>query len=87
MIHKTLGDRLKYCLEKRGITQKDFADRMNVMEMTVSKWINGKSQPRADYIVVMCRKLGVSADWLLGMTGRFESAMEKAKENDNASDG
>jgi len=67
MIYKTLGDRLKYCLEKRGMSQREFAARINTTEATVSRWIYGTRQPKADAIVVICQKLGISSDWLLGL--------------------
>ena len=61
------GLRLHLVLDKHNMSQKEFADLVNVTEMTASKWVNGQSQPRIDYLVVICRRLGVSADWLLGL--------------------
>lgn len=68
MIYKTIGDRLKYSLEIRKLTQKEFAQRINVTESAISRYINDERVPRADTLVSICRELGVSADWLLGMT-------------------
>lgn len=60
---------MRICIDRRGMSQKDLADLLNVTEVTVSRWINGTRQPKADYIVVICLRLGISADWLLGMLG------------------
>jgi len=70
MIHRTLGDRLKYSLEIRHIQQRDFAKRLGITEATMSRYINDQRLPRADTIVDICNELGVSADWLLGMIER-----------------
>ncbi len=67
MIYKTLGDRLKLSLKIRKMTQKEFAERLDMTEPTISRYIKGTRQPNADTIVAICRVLGISADWLLGM--------------------
>lgn len=67
MTHKTIGDRLKYSLEIRKMTQREFAERLDMTEPTISRYIKGTRQPNADTIIAICRVLGVSADWLLGM--------------------
>ena len=69
MIHKSFGNRLKKCLELRNMKQKEFAKKLGVTECSISRYINDERQPKADMIVNMCRVLGVSADWLLGMIG------------------
>ena len=38
------GKTVKELREKRNITQKDLADRINVSDKTVSKWETGVSQ-------------------------------------------
>ena len=68
MIYETIGDRLKYSLNIRKLTQKEFAQRINITESAMSRYISDERVPRADTIVSICRSLGVSADWLLGMT-------------------
>lgn len=35
---------LKSYLRKHGLTQKEFAEIMKVTEITVSRWVNGKSR-------------------------------------------
>ena len=69
MIHQTLGDRLKYSLEIRNMKQTEFAEKIGVTATTVHRYINDERIPNADAVIQMCRVLGVSADWLLGMLG------------------
>lgn len=69
MINQTIGDRLKYSLKIRNMKQKEFAEKIGVTEVTISRYINNERQPNADMIILICRALGVSSDWLLGMLG------------------
>lgn len=67
MIPNTLGDRLKYSLELRNMTQIEFAKKIGITEAKMSRWVNNKLKPNADMIIVICRELGISSDWLLGI--------------------
>ena len=64
---ETLGERLKYSLKIRRISQKRFSAWLEISEAEMSRIINDKQQPKADMIVEICRKLGISSDWLLGL--------------------
>lgn len=68
IMHQTLGKRLEYALNSKGIKQCDFADKIGITEVTLSRYINGTRMPRADNIVLICRSLGISSDWLLGIS-------------------
>ena len=67
MMYKSLGTRLKHALDIRCISQKDFAKRIGVTECTISRYVNDERLPKADMVVVICRNLGISSDWLLGL--------------------
>ena len=67
MIHQSLGDRLRYALDIRNIKHKDFASRIGITNITLSRYINGTRVPNAYMIRDICRELGISSDWLLGM--------------------
>ena len=67
MIQQTMGDRIKLALEIRGMKQVDLAKRIGMTNVSICRYISGEREPRADAIVAICRTLGVSADWLLGM--------------------
>ena len=48
-----------------GISQKEFAQKLGVPLTSYTNWVGGTSSPKMEYIVMLCTKLGVSADWLL----------------------
>lgn len=53
-----------------GMTKRTLAERMGLHETTVGKWVLGRNQPSLDYLAKLARALGVSADWLLGLSER-----------------
>ena len=59
-------DRLKNIMLEHNITQKELAERANITEASMSKYINGSRTPRIDVIVNIANALGVSTDYLLG---------------------
>lgn len=64
---KTLGDRIRYSLEIRDMKQKELAKLIGLSEVTLSRYVNNEREPRVKSIVAICKALGISADWLLGM--------------------
>lgn len=68
MIYQTMGDRIKLALEMRNMKQKELAKRVGMTEVTISRYVTGDREPKADAIIAICNALCVSADWLLGMT-------------------
>lgn len=63
---ETFGDRLESL--RGGDSQKDFAHKLGVPLTSYTNWVCGTSSPKMEYIVMLCTKLGVSADWLLGLS-------------------
>lgn len=61
----TFGQRLD---SKRRGTQRDFAKFLGVPLTSYTNWVTGISLPKAEHLVLICSKLGVSADWLLGLS-------------------
>ncbi len=42
----TFGEKLKKLLEKKGLTQEEFAEMMGVKPPTVCRWVNDERRPR-----------------------------------------
>lgn len=59
--------RLFNSLERSGMTQKEFADRIGINQGTVSRYLSGDRIPKATLIVSMAKALGVTCDYLCGM--------------------
>lgn len=61
-----LGERLE---SKRGnATQRQFAKLLDIPLTSYTNWINGPSSPKMEHIIKICTRLGVSSDWLLGLS-------------------
>ncbi|MCR5389305.1 MAG: helix-turn-helix domain-containing protein [Lachnospiraceae bacterium] len=58
---------IKELREKKGITQKELAELMQVSFQTVSKWENGVNYPDITYIPKLADIFGVSSDIILGL--------------------
>jgi len=60
------GERLQQLRKKKGITQMQLAERLDVSFQTVSSWECGEYFPNMGKLPRLAQELGVSADYLLG---------------------
>ncbi|MBR6519061.1 MAG: helix-turn-helix transcriptional regulator [Oscillospiraceae bacterium] len=51
--------------KKRGLTQKQLADKLNLSNKTISKWESGNGSPNISNLPALAETLGVSVDELL----------------------
>lgn len=63
-----IGERLAEIRAFRGDTQAMLAEKLHVSHYTVSSWEQGKSSPKDETLVKICRMYGVSSDYLLGLS-------------------
>ena len=61
----TIRDRIFDKLAEMEMTQKEFAKRTGIPETTVSDWKKKKTNPTAEKILIICKVLDVSPEWLL----------------------
>lgn len=73
------GARLETAMHNSGRTQREFARDLGTTESVISRYINGKSFPRADTIVMMTDLLDVSADYLLGTGEQGAGFLKEAR--------
>ena len=59
-------DRLNEMLKKRGITQRELAEKIGKTETSVSRYVNGDRIPKGTVIAKMAQVLNVQTDYLLG---------------------
>lgn len=71
-------ERLLIARRRAGLSQGDLAQRARVHISDISKYERGRSVPTLARLARLCRALGVSADYLLGLSG------EAAEEEDVA---
>ena len=60
-----LGNRIRVARERKGITQEDLAERVNISPSHVSVIERGVKASRVDTLVRIANELDVSADYLL----------------------
>ena len=65
-----LGQRLRELRRERGLTQHQVADRLGVTASVVSAYEGGLRQPSYEVLIKLVRLYGVSADYLLGISGK-----------------
>ncbi|SFC94170.1 helix-turn-helix domain-containing protein [Butyrivibrio sp. YAB3001] len=61
----TISDRIFQVLEEKNISQKDFSILTGIPQSTVSDWRKKGTNPAADRIMIICKVLEVSPEWLL----------------------
>lgn len=60
-----ISERIFELLKKRGITQKEFAEKTEIAESTISDWKRRGSNPASEKILIISEVLGVSVEELL----------------------
>ena len=61
----TLGEKIKEARKTAGLSQEQFAEKMNVSRSAVAKWETDKGLPDIGNLKVMANLLHVSVDYLI----------------------
>ena len=72
-----ISERIFYLLDKKNMTQKEFAEQTEISQSTISDWKRKKTNPSADKILKICEVLSVSPYELLS-----ESSVNIDKKSD-----
>lgn len=74
MAHKdTFGERLNMVLYEQELSQADLDKRTGIGRANISRYVCNKQMPTVDSLIAICKTLGVSADWLLGLRKERET--------------
>ena len=65
-----LNVRLRNAMRAREVTVRDLSERTDRTEFAIRCWLTGARVPAADSLFAIARALGVSSDWLLGLSVR-----------------
>ena len=76
---KSLGETISYLRKKKGMTQNELAEKMNVTDKAVSKWERDLSCPDINTISKLAEVLGVSVEELL-KAKKQENEISKVKD-------
>lgn len=68
---KAFARNVRALLSSKDLTQQQFADTIGVTLTTVNGWLNRGVQPRAESLVVISDKLGVSQDDLMSSVNGY----------------
>jgi len=74
-----IGARIRKYRESRGLTQKEFAQLIDVSNSRVSNWENGINRPDADILANICRVLEVSPSELLDVKLSTDELTDKER--------
>ena len=73
--------KLSILLEENNTTQRELAEKINVTEVTISRYLSGERSPRIDIVNKIAEFFKVSVDYLLGRTDiRSTSSSEEVDE-------
>ncbi|QNM06655.1 helix-turn-helix domain-containing protein [Qiania dongpingensis] len=61
-----LSENIKAIRKSKGLSQEEFAVKLNVVRQTISKWENGLSVPDSDMLISISEVLETSVSVLLG---------------------
>jgi transcriptional regulator with XRE-family HTH domain len=75
----TLGERVLLMRRRRGLTQRELAERAGINKNTISRLEQGDMKDLGGMLVAkIATALQVSTDYLLGMTEQEESHLQHA---------
>ena len=76
----TLSEKIQLSRKKKGMSQEDLANLLNVSRQAVQKWESGASTPELNKLVEMSNAFEVSLDWLVKDVEIEESQPEHKEE-------
>lgn len=63
-----ISDRIFKKLEEINMTQKNFSEKTGIPQSTISDWRKKHTNPTAEKIMIICKVLDVTPEWLLSGT-------------------
>lgn len=71
------GDRLKKIRDERELSQSALAEMLGFGQNQIYRYETGLSEPSPDVLVRLAKELGVTADYLLGLTDDPKGHLEE----------
>lgn len=63
----TIGERIREERLANNLKQDELGKMIGVTQDSISLWENDKALPGTQYIVLLCKALNISSDYLLGL--------------------
>lgn len=80
MDQKKIGGFLKELRKEKGITQEEFAERLNVSGRTISRWETGTNMPDISLLIEIAEFFDVSIPEIINGERKSENMNEEVKE-------
>lgn len=77
-----LAEKVMTLRKKKGWSQEELAEKLDISRQSVSKWESGTSIPDIDKIIMLSRLFGVSTDYLLKEEAEEETLTESEEESE-----
>ena len=71
-----IGERIKKERKKRGISQRNLANRINISHTTIARIEKGETKPDASTTIALADFFQVSTDYILGRTDTRPEAIK-----------
>lgn len=68
-----LALRIKELRSSMKLTQKEFADALNVSTVSISSYETGAKTPSLDMVINIAKKYNISIDWLCGLSSEKQA--------------
>lgn len=75
-----LPDKIVELRKRKGWSQEDLAEKINVSRQAISRWEGGTAQPDASNILQLSKLFGVTTDYLLNDEFSSDEDLPKVKE-------
>lgn len=72
------SERLKIALSERGMKQTELSERTGISKSSISEWLNGRYEAKADKIVLIAKALNVNESYLIGLDVPMENEVEQS---------
>lgn len=77
------GDRLRSIREQTGMSQRELARLCGVGEVMIYRYESGITDPSTKYLTLMADKLGVSTDYLVGLSDKPQGHLKDKEISDD----
>lgn len=65
---KVLRDNMRDIMKQKGYTQQWLSAQTDIPDATISRYLSGVHNPKIEYVARMAEAMGVSVDYLLGLS-------------------
>ncbi len=76
-----LGEKLNYYLSLKGWSQQRLADKLGTTQQSISRWVNGQTEPELDDLLLICYLLDEDPNEFLGYNDLSIDEFKKFENN------